>query len=323
MAHSYDPQMTTPKVSVVIATCGRRTRLRETLAPLLADPAADEIVVVADGADDGSPELLEDLAGAHPRLRPVSIPRRGRAAARQLGLETATNDIVLLLDDDVVAAPGLVEGHARAHAERDGQVVVGYMPIRLPAYRRPGDASTFLYARDYEGCCVACERDPSQVLTRLWGGNVSMSRSDALRVGMDPAFTYHEDRDFGLRCMKAGLRGRFDRSLRAEHVHARTVAALRRQARGQGAGRVEIHRVHADVLPPFDERRFVDGLPAPLRPIVIASRRRRMATFCGSILAAAAEFAGRLRLWGVETGLVKLLRRVELQRGAIEALEGS
>ena len=134
--------------------------------PLLADPAADEIVVVDDGSNDGTLKLLEDLAAAHPQLRPVPTRHRGRAAARQLGLERATGEVVLLLDDDVVAAQGLVEGHARAHAVSDGLVVVGYMPIRLPAGRRPGDASTFLYAGNYEGSCAACERDPSLVLTR-------------------------------------------------------------------------------------------------------------------------------------------------------------
>jgi glycosyltransferase involved in cell wall biosynthesis len=323
MADSYDSGVKRPTVSVVIATRGRRERLRETLVPLLSDPAAGEIVVVDDGSDDGSLELLQDLAAAHPRLRPVPTRHRGRAAARQLGLERATGEVVLMLDDDVVAAPGLVEGHARAHAGSNGLVVVGYMPIRLPPRRRPGDASTYLYAGNYEGSCAACERDPSLVLSGLWGGNVSICRADALRVGMDSSFTYHEDRDFGLRCMKAGLCGRFDRSLHAEHVHARDIATLRRDARGQGAARVKIHRVHADVLPPFDGRRFAHGLPAPLRRVVVACRRPRVGSVCAGILAATAELAGRLRLWRVETNVVKLLRRVELQRGALDALEHS
>jgi hypothetical protein len=139
----------------------------------------------------------------------------------------------------------------------------------------------------------------------------------------DSSFTYHEDRDFGLRCMKAGLRERFDRSLHAEHVHARNIATLRRDARGQGAGRVEIHRVHADVLPPFDGRRFARDLPASLGRVVVACRRPRVGRFCAGVLAAAAKLAGRLRLWRLETNVIKLLRRVELQRGALDALEHS
>ena len=137
--------------------------------PLLADPAADEIVVVDDGSNDGTLMLLEDLAAAHPQLRPVPTRHRGRAAAGQLGLERATGEVVLLLDDDVVAAPGLVEGHARAHAVSDGLVVVGYMPIRLPACRRPGDASTFLYAGKARALRGRCDRSllvPSRAMGR-------------------------------------------------------------------------------------------------------------------------------------------------------------
>jgi glycosyltransferase involved in cell wall biosynthesis len=309
-----------PTVSVVIATRNRCARLRETLEPLLADPAADEVLVVADGCCDGSTEMLRSLEARHERLRLVPTAHRGRAAARQLGIETATGEVVVMLDDDVIAGPGLVAGHARAHAAEDELVMVGYMPVRLPGRRRPGDASTFLYAANYEGSCQACDRDPSLVLRSMWGGNVSLCRRDALRVGMDTSFTHHEDRDFGLRCLKAGLRGRFDRSLRADHVHRRTLASLRRCARGQGAGRVEIHRVHGDVLAPMDERGFARDLPRPLSALVLACRRPRAGAICAGALAATATLAGRLRLWRAETNAVKLLRRVELQRGAAQAL---
>jgi Glycosyl transferase family 2 len=306
-------------VSIVITTRNRAARLARTLAPLLADPVVDEIVVVVDGSQDGSLELLDRLTAADQRLRTVRTSHIGRAAARQLGVETASGGLVLLLDDDVVAAPGFVGRHVRGHAGDAGLVLVGYMPVHLPARRRRGDASTFLYASNYEGACLACERDPSRVLKRLWGGNVSMSRADALRVGLVSDFTYHEDRDFGIRCLKAGLKGRFDRSLRAEHMHARTLASLRRDARGQGAGRAEIHRVHADVLPPLDELGFARGLPAPLGALVRACRRPRLAALLANALAAGAGLSGRLRLWSLETAVVKLLRRVELQRGAFGA----
>jgi hypothetical protein len=111
--------------------------------------------------------------------------------------------------------------------------------------------------------------------------------------------------------------------LDAEHVHARTIATLRRDARGQGAGRVKIHRVDGDVLPPFDGQRFACDLHAPLRRVVVACRRPRAGSFCAGILAATAELAGRLRLWRVEMNVFKLLRRVELQCGALDALEHS
>ena len=77
------------------------------------------------------------------------------------------------------------------------------------------------------------------------------------------------------------------------------------------------------MLPPLDGLRFAHGLSAPLRRVVVACRRPRVGNFCAAILATTAELAGRLRLWRVEKNVVKLLRRVELQRGALEALEHS
>jgi hypothetical protein len=54
--------------------------------------------------------------------------------------------------------------------------------------------------------------------------------------------------------------------------------------------------------------------------MVLACRRPRLGALCADVLAAAAALAGRLRLWSLETNTVKLLRRVELQRGVQQAL---
>jgi hypothetical protein len=179
-----------------------------------------------------------------------------------------------------------------------------------------------LYAEEYEGRCDEYERDPSLVLTTLWGGNLSLRREDALRVGLVSAFNqgYHQDRDFGLRCMKAGLHGRFDRSLRAEHLHARSLPAFLGDARRQGAGRAQLHAIHADVLPALAEDEFARGLPAPAQALVLGCRRPRLAAWSARVLKVAALTAGGLRLWAAESVAVKLLRRIEQQRGALVSL---
>lgn len=311
-----------PSISVVMPTYNRRKLLPTVIDPLLADASADEVVVVVDGSRDGSYEWLVGRAERDPALRPLFIENRGKEGARQAGVETARGDVVLLLDDDVLAGSGLIGGHAAAHEGERDLVLLGYMPVRLPAQRRPGDVSTLLYASEYEGRCRAYERDPSLVLQTLWGGNLSLRRDDALRVGLVSAFNqgYHQDRDFGLRCMKAGLHGRFDRSLRAEHLHERSFPAFLRDMRRQGAGRAQLHGLHADVLPALAENEFARGLPAPAQALVLACRRPRLAAWSARVLRAAALTAGRLRIWPAETAAVKLLRRLEQQRGALVSL---
>jgi len=300
-------------------TYNRRPLLERVLEPLLDDPGATEIVVVVDGSEDGSFELLSVLAERHPRLRPVRIENRGKEGARQAGLDEATGEVVLFMDDDVLAAPGLASGHAAAHADEDGLVVVGYMPVDPPAVRHGGDAPTLLYAAEYENRCRQYELDPSLILKTLWGGNFSMPREYALRIGLTSDFAqgYHQDRDFGLRCAKAGLRGRFDRSLAARHLHERSLDAFIRDARRQGAGRRQIHELHPELLPTLEPDEFAKDLPGPLRAFVLACRRPRLAERACAVLRTAAGLAGRLRLWPLETAAVKLLRRIEQQRGAL------
>jgi glycosyltransferase involved in cell wall biosynthesis len=306
-------------VSIVMPTYNRRALLERVLWPLLEDPAATEIVVVVDGSQDGSYELLGELAEKHPQLRPLKIENRGKEGARQAGLDVATGEVVLIMDDDVLAEPGLVSGHAAAHAGEDGLVVVGYMPVDPPEPRRAGDAPTLLYAAEYERRCEQYEVDPSLVLKTLWGGNISMSREHALRVGLVSDFSqgYHQDRDFGLRCAKAGLRGRFDRSLAARHLHERSLDAFIRDARRQGAGRRQIHELHPELLPALEPDEFAKDLPAPARALVLACRRPRLAGPVSAALKATAGLAGRLRLWPLETAALKLTRRMEQQRGAL------
>ncbi len=277
-----------PTVSVVVPTHGRAELLPAILAPLLSDPVADEVVAVADG-DPGAFALLERLARREPRLVPLRTDGVGEGGARQAGVRRANGDIVVLIDDDVVAARGLVSGHARAHSDRRDAVVLGYMPV---AERLRRGAPVELYSDWYEQCVDAYERDPASILRSFWAGNASLRRADALRVGLhDPAFTatYNPDRDFGLRCLREGLTGVFDRRLRAAHLYRRSVAQLRDEARRAGEGRLLVHRRHPDLVGPLHRDAFAEGLPPARAKLVRAARRPRAARVLAAATGAAAH----------------------------------
>ena len=174
-----------PSVSVVIPTHGRRERLPVVLPPLLADPATAEVVVVVDGDEDGSYQLLQGFARRFARVRPFRIEQAGPTAARLVGVRQAYHDVVLLLDDDVLALPGLVSGHAARHVGELDLVVVGHMPVELPAHREPGDFARWIYAAEYERHVARWEADPGSILRILWSGNVSLRRGNWLRVAGD------------------------------------------------------------------------------------------------------------------------------------------
>ena len=311
-----------PSVSVVIPTYAGCHRLGRVLSPLLEDPATREIIVVVDGSTDGSLELLQERATADSRLRPLFIERRGPSAARQAGVEAAANEVVLMLDDDLVADPGLVSGHARHHATAEGIVVIGYSHPS-ESKRRPGSFPDEIYADAYCTSWESYAHDRHQALVHLWGGNVSLRRVECLHVGVQSdAFycRYHEDQDFGIRCLEFGLRGITDRSLSARHLHNRDVGSFLREAHDDGAGAMLVHILHADVVGPADISRFAAGLPLVARLIVQLARRRAFERVATDVLLRSVRVAGWVRMFGLETNLARLLRRIQQQRGALELL---
>jgi glycosyltransferase involved in cell wall biosynthesis len=306
--------MSLPTVSVVMPTYRRRDRFADAVNAIAADPHAMEIILVVDGYDDGTLEAAQEMARTEPRLRPVWQANRGLEGARQAGLELASGDVVLFLDDDVIADPGLARGHAQVHARVPDAVVLGYMPTLQPQRREPGNFSTVLYAVEYERACEAFEDDPSSVITHLWAGNMSLRRSDAQRIGVEGVaqLVRLEDREFGLRCAESGLTGVFDRTLGSVHSHARDLDSFAREALVLGGSRRRLGELYPQYVGAHDPRA---DLSWPVRAVVtvaagpVVHRLSRAAFYKG------AQVAGRRQAWGLEMACGRLLRQVELVRG--------
>lgn len=314
-----------PRISVIIPTHNRREILPRVLGPLRRDVAIQEIIVVVDGSDDGSIEWLQKESRSDPKL--VSILHEkscGAQVSRADGLAASRSQFALFLDDDVVAHPSLASKHLEIHLRHQGLVVVGYLPVLLPPRRRRGEFATYLYAEEYEGRCSAYERDRTEILRTLWWGNVSMRRSDVLQVGLvEPGLEsiYHEDQDFGLRCLEAGLTGVFDRSLRADHLHERDLGGFLRDARSQGVGTVLVHTRHLEMTGPLQLGAFESGLASPLSWTVRASRHRLVETFISKFLVAVIKMAGMFNSFRVETDAARLLRRIAQHSSAAKAMK--
>jgi glycosyltransferase involved in cell wall biosynthesis len=303
-------KMNSHPVSVVIPTFNRRQSLDKIISPLLDDPATGEIVVVIDGASDGTFEFLTDWSSSEPRIRPIYQKNAGEALARRRGIHEARFDLVLLIDDDVEADPDLVTGHARLHSGSDHLVVLGYMPVIGSSGRKGGQAATILYAKEYENICKLYEKDRSEIFRHMWGGNMSIRRADALRLGDEPEvrLDYHADLRFGLQCEKAGLTAVFDRSLASRHWHERSLRKFAEDAGRSGMARAEIIREYPDLAPTLD-------------PLLDISSRGKLAARCLSlpwvrpiaspITMSLCRWSGRFRAWRLEIALTRAIRKIE------------
>jgi glycosyltransferase involved in cell wall biosynthesis len=197
-----------PAFSIVMPTYQRRESLRrtlETLARIEYPRDRLEIVLVSDGSTDGSLDMARSLELPFP-LRALEQANQGPAAARNLALAHAAGPYVLFLDDDVLASPGLVAEHARAHAEApdEQRVVIGtLMPPdvrRSPWVQWELDTGVKQYTAMQRGLY---EPTPRQFYT----GNASAPLEHVLAAGsFDVGFTRAEDVELAFRLDRRGLR---------------------------------------------------------------------------------------------------------------------
>ena len=104
-----------PLVSVITPTRNRRELLQATLDSVAAQTTGDwEHVVVDDGSDDGTSELMAARGAADPRVRYIvrQGPCSGANVCRNIGIKAARAPFVVLLDSDDVLAPHCLERRA-------------------------------------------------------------------------------------------------------------------------------------------------------------------------------------------------------------------
>lgn len=112
-------------VTVVLPTHNRATIVGRAVDSVLAQSYSNwELVVVDDGSDDDTPDVLARLTDS--RIRVLRQDNRGLSAARNTALAHATGDYVVYLDDDNVLHPHWLRGVVTAFDRHpDADVVIG------------------------------------------------------------------------------------------------------------------------------------------------------------------------------------------------------
>jgi GT2 family glycosyltransferase len=205
-------------VSAVIITRNRRAAL-EIVLDRLASLPVDEIVVVDNGSDDGTHELLDARRGS---IVLVDGGGNSGVAGRNRGAEHSSGAFLLHLDDDAYPLPGAIEAMLDAFA-RDPRL---------------GVAGGFVRDIDTDGTVVAAtglgsfdwwlrggqEGDPPEGLPAIFfpEGACMFRREAFIDAGgfFEPYFLYCSEIDLATRLLQRGWDVRYCTAAAFDHMKA-------------------------------------------------------------------------------------------------------
>jgi O-antigen biosynthesis protein len=225
-----------PRVSVVVCSYNGGATLAECLQSLRQlDYPNYEIILVDDGSTDDTPAI----AARVPEVRYMRQENRGLSAARNVGAEAATGEIVAYTDSDCVADEAWLLHLVRPMGAQGVDVIGG--PNVPPA----SDSWT-------AKCVAASPGGPSHVMLddrraeHVPGCNMAFRRDKLLALGgFDPQFRQAgDDVDICWRFMDAGMQIGYAPAALVWHHRRNTVKAYLSQQKGYGRSEAMLQFKH-------------------------------------------------------------------------------
>ena len=191
-------------ISVVVPSQGRVELLGELIETIVQAqgnyPGPSELIIVDDSNEEDA-QAIGSLCAQHGAKLIYHSP--SVSAKRNLGAQHSQHEIVLFLDSDCLATPGLLSEHAKLYCEEKVGGVLGLLEF-------VGEDTWFWKAVN-NSPFVICFGFPRWLETVPWGPSANLSVRKALFIqlgGFDETFPNKpggEDVDLGLRITKMGL----------------------------------------------------------------------------------------------------------------------
>jgi glycosyltransferase involved in cell wall biosynthesis len=267
------------RISVVIPTIGRLTTLRRALAHFRDQsvPHSDfEVIVAADSTAECLDEIDALLEEMPYQTRRVQGAGPGASSARNAGWRAAASPLLLFTDDDILAAPSMLEEHLSWHQRQPSRSIGVLGHVR---WARELSVTPFMRWLEHG---VQFNYPSIQGEETTWGNfytaNVSVKHELVeLSGGFDEErLPYlYEDLDLALRMhQRDGFRLLYNRAARAEHAQSTDLYAWKQRMRRVAVAERRFVGLHPE-FPPYFHDLLSDAVARP----AATGRTERLARF--------------------------------------------
>ncbi|MEA2193968.1 MAG: hypothetical protein QOG42_402, partial [Solirubrobacteraceae bacterium] len=205
-----------PTASIIVPTRLRAGYLDVALASIAPQAAAAgaELIVVDDGPDAAT-RATADRHGARYVAHPAS---RGLNAARNSGIDAATADLLVFVDDDVEVRPGWLAALLAADAAAEPAVGV----LTGPIHARLEDHRLRSCGRELPPITTQDHGTRDRDVTSAWGANMTVRRAAIARAGRfdESRELYGDEQEWQGRLRAAGGRIRYVAAAALDHRRA-------------------------------------------------------------------------------------------------------
>jgi cellulose synthase/poly-beta-1,6-N-acetylglucosamine synthase-like glycosyltransferase len=204
-----------------------------------------EIIVIDDGSTDGTSDLMRAHFSADPRIKLITIPNGGKAAALNRGLRQARGNVIVALDADTHFQKDSISKLVRWFADPAVGAVAGNAKVgnRINVITR-WQALEYVTSQNLERRTLAALGCITVV-----PGAIGAWRREALdKLGGFPVDTLAEDQDLTIAFQKAGYTVLYDSSAIAWTEAPDTIKGLTKQRFRWAFGTLQCLWKHRDVM---------------------------------------------------------------------------
>ena len=235
-----------PFFSIVVPVYNRPQELEELLHSLLQQQYRSfEVVVVEDGSENRSEQVVQKLAGQL-NIRYFYQPNQGPGPARNFGFSQAKGDYLISFDSDCIIPPGYLQSVAdfttTHQVDAWGGPDAGHSSFTNLQQAMAYTMSAFLTTGGIRGGSSALGHFQPRSF------NMGISRQVFEATGGFHFDRYAEDIELSIRIRKAGFSSWLIPNAFVYHKRRTNLAEFFRQVSNFGRGRVDVSRAHPGTL---------------------------------------------------------------------------